>query len=204
MKLYYTPGSCSLAPRIIACEADLDIEYDKVDPRTQTTASGHSFLKINPKGYVPALALPNGEVLTETPAVLQYLAESASHVRLLPEPGSLGRYRLQEWLGFIGTELHKGFGPLWSGPMPDAARHLAIDHLHRRCAYLDHSLQGRDYLMGQQFTVADAYCFAVLGWAHFHRIDLGGYREIGAFMERVSSRPKVRVALAAEGLLRAA
>ena len=204
MKLFYTPGACSLAHHIVACEAGLDIEYDKVDLKTQTTASGLSFTKINPKGYVPALALQDGEVLTEASVILEYLADHAPASRLLPATGSLERYRVQEWLGFISTELHKGFSPLWSGPMPEAARQLAIDHLYRRFAYLDGCLQGRFYLMGEQFTVADAYCFAILSWTRFHRLDLSAYSHINAFMRRVSERPMVRTALQAEGLLKAA
>lgn len=200
MKLYYTPGACSLAHRIVACEAGLDVEYDKVDLKTQTTASGRNFTKINPKGYVPALALRTGEVLTEAPVVLEYLADQMPDAGLLPGAGSLERYKVQEWIDFISTELHKGFAPLWDPPMPSTARELAVEHLHRRFAYLDNCLEGRSYLMGEQFTIADAYCFTVLSWAHFHRIDLSPYLQINAFMGRVAARPGVRRALEAEGL----
>ncbi len=204
MRLYYTPGACSLAPRIVACEAGLDLEYDKVDLKTQTTESGFNYGTINPKGYVPALALGNGEVLTEAPVVMEYLADQVPAARLLPEAGSLARYRVQEWLGFINGELEKGFDPLWRPRTPDAARGLAIDHLHRRLGYLDGCLQGRFYLMGEQFTIADAYCFTVLSWSRFHRVDLSGYAHVGAFMNRITNRPQVRQALRAEGLLQAA
>jgi glutathione S-transferase len=204
MKLYYTPGACSLAPRIVACEAGLDLEYDKVDLKTQTTESGRSFTKINPKGCVPALALSSGEVLTEALVVLEYLADQVPGARLLPAAGTLERYRAQEWLGFIGTELHKGFSPLWTPAMPTAAREVAVEQLHGRFAYLDGCLQGRAYLMGEQFTAADAYCFAILNWTRFHRVDLSAYDHIGHFMKRVSERPKVRASLQAEGLLQAA
>jgi len=201
MRLYYAPGACSLAPRIVACEADLAIEYDKVDLKTQTTASGCNFSKINPKGYVPALVLHDGEVLTEAPVVLEYLADQVPDTKLLPRIGSMERYRAQEWLGFISAEIQKGFDPLWKAAMPTAARGLAIEHLHDRFRYLDACLQGRSYLMGEIFTAADAYCFAILSWTRFHRIDLTDYTHIGCFMRRVSGRPKVREALGAEGLL---
>lgn len=200
MKLYYTPGACSLAPRIAAYEAGLELEYDKVNLKTQTTASGRDYLRINPKASVPALALGNGEVLTEAAVILQYLADRAPGAGLLPEPGTLERYRVQEWLSFIGAELHKGFCPLWSATAPDAARRLAIEHLHRSFAYLDSVLRGRVYLLDDRFTVADAYCFPILNWSHFYRIELSGYRDMLAYMARVATRPRVRRALQDEGL----
>lgn len=203
MKLYYSPGACSLAPHIVAYEAGLDIEFDRVDLNTQTTSVGGRFCKINPKGYVPALALDDGQVLTEVSVILEYLADRAPDRRLLPDLGSLERYRVQEWVGFIGNELYKGFAPLWDGLMPDAARRLAMQHLQRRITYLDSCLEGRSYLMGDYFTVADAYCFTILSWARFHRVDLSAYACVQAFMQAVSSRPMVRRALEAEGLLQA-
>jgi glutathione S-transferase len=200
MKLYYTPGACSLAPRIIACEAGLEIEYDKVDLKTQTTASGRDFIRINPKGYVPALALKSGDILAEVPVILEYMADQAPSAHLLPRLGSLERYRVKEWLDFTGAELHKGFDPLWNGPMPNKARQLAVSHLQRRFTYLDRCLEGRPYLMGERFTIADAYCFTVLSWARFHRIDLSAYRMVSEYIKRVSERPMVKRALQAEGL----
>lgn len=204
MKLYYTPGSCSLASRIVACEAGLEIDYDKVDLKHRTTASGRDFIKINPKGYVPALVLNDGQVLTEASVVIQFLADQAPEARLIPEPGSLDRYRVQEWLGFISTELHKGFSPLWKATSPEAARQMAVEHLHQRFGYLDRHLEGRTYLMGELFTVADAYVFAVLNWTSFHKIDISPYSRLEAYMKRVARRPGVRRALEAEGLARAA
>lgn len=204
MKLYYSPGACSLAPHIVVHEAGLDIEFVKVDLNTQTTASGHRFGTINPKGNVPALALQGGEVLTEVSAILEFLADRVPDRRLLPALGSMERYRVQEWIGFIGTELHKGFDPLWDGHMPDAARRLAVQYLQRRLSYLDSCLDGRSYLMGEHFTVADAYCFTVLNWAHFHRLDLSDYPSVQGFMRKVSHRPMVRKAMEAEGLMQAA
>ncbi len=200
MKLYYTPGACSLAPRIIACEAGLEIEYDKVDLKTQTTASGRDFIRINPKGYVPALALHSGEILAEVPVILEYMADQAPAAHLLPRLGSLERYRVKEWLDFTGAELHKGFDPLLNGPMPNKARQLAVSHLQRRFGYLDRCLEGQPYLMGERFTVADAYCFTVLSWARFHRIDLSAYTMVSDYLKRVSERPMVKRALQAEGL----
>lgn len=204
MKLYYTPGAISLAPRIIAFEAGLEIEYDKVDLKTKTTASGRDFIRINPKGDVPALALPSGEVLAEVPVILEYLADQVPAAQLLPKLGSVDRYRVKEWLDFTSTELHKGFDPLWDAPMPPKARQLAVSRLQRHLAYLDECLRGRLYLTGSQFTVADAYCFTVLSWARFHRIDLSDHGTVTDFMQRVSDRQMVRRALQAEGLLAAA
>ncbi|PVE25721.1 glutathione transferase GstA [Microvirga sp. KLBC 81] len=200
MKLYYSPGACSLAPHIVAHEAGLEIEFDRVDLNTQTTASGRRFGKINPKGSVPALALQDGEVLTEVSAILEYLADHVPDRRLLPKSGSMERYRVQEWVGFIGTELRKGFDLLWDGLMPDAARRLAVQYLQRRLSYLDSCLAGRSYLVGDEFTVADAYCFTILNWTRFHRIDLSEYVAVQAFMQKVSNRPMVRKAMEAEGL----
>jgi glutathione S-transferase len=200
MKLYYTPGACSLASRIVACEAGLEIDYDKVDLKNQTTASGRSFIKINPKGGVPALSLNNGEVLTEASVVVQFLADQAPHSRLIPEAGSLDRYRVQEWLNFISTELHGGFVPLWRPSSSAAERQASIENLSRLFRYFDRHLAERAYLMGEQFTVADAYGFTVLNWAHFHRIGLSDHPHLIAYMKRVAERPRVREALGAEGL----
>ncbi len=204
MKLYYSPGASSLAPHIVVREAGLEVEFDRVDLNTQTTSSGHRFGTINPKGNVPALALRDGEVLMEVSVILEYLADRVPDRRLLPALGSLERYRVQEWVGFIGTAIHKGFDALWDGLMPDAARRLAIQYLQRNLSYLDRCLNGRCYLTGEEFTVADAYCFTVLNWARFHRVDLSDYPAVQAFMQEVSSRPMVRKAMEAEGLMQAA
>jgi glutathione S-transferase len=202
VKLYYTPGSSSLASRIIACEAGLAIEYDKVDLKNRTTASGRNFIKINPKGTVPALALNDGQVLTEVSVVLQFLADQAPDSRLIPKEGTLDRYRVQEWLGYIGTELHKGFSALWSPMSPEAARQIAVEQLRRRFRYVDRHLENRSYLMGDQFTVADAYGFAILNWTSFHKIDMSEHAAISAYKKRVADRPRVRQALQDEGLLK--
>ncbi len=200
MKLYYAPGACSLASRIVACEAGLRIDYDKVDLKNQTTASGRCFNKINPKGRVPALSLNNGEVLTEASAVMQFLADQAPLTELIPEAGSLDRYRVQEWLDFIGMELQVGFAPLWRSTTSSAERQASIDNLHRLFRYVDHHLEGRSYLMGDRFTVADAYNFTVLSWSHFHKVDLSPHGQILTYMKRIAERPRVREAMGAEGL----
>lgn len=204
MKLYYSPGACSLAPHIVAREAGLPVELDKVDLSTRTTASGASFTAINPKGYVPALGLQSGEVMTEVSALVQYLADQAPSSGLMPAAASPERYRVLELIGFISTEIHKGFGPLWNPATPEAIRKATVDRLGLRLAYLDQRLAGRTYLTGDTFTVADAYAFTVVKWADIHNIDLSPYPNLVAFLGRVSARPKVREALAAEGLIQAA
>jgi len=204
MKLYYSPGACSLAPHIVAREAGVPVELDKVDLSTRTTASGSSFTAINPKGYVPALGLQSGEVMTEVSALVQYLADQAPSSGLMPASASPERYRVLELIGFISTEIHKGFGPLWNPATPDAIRKATLDRLALRLAYLDQKLAGRTYLTGDTFTVADAYAFTVVKWTDIHNIDLSPYPNLVAFMGRVSARPKVREALAAEGLIQAA
>ena len=204
MKLYYAPGACSLAPHIVAREAGLRLDLEKVDLGAGKTERGATFSDINPKGYVPALALDNGEVLTEVSALVQYIADQAPQAGLAPAAGTMERYRLLEWLGFISTEIHKGFGPLWSPAMPEGAKTIARNNLAKRFAWLDQRLVQKPFLLGERFTVADAYLFTVANWTNFHRIDLGPYPHLKAYMERVAGRPKVREALAAEGLLKQA
>jgi len=204
MKLYYAPGACSLAPHIVAREAGLRLDLEKVDLRSGQTEGGAVFAEINPKGYVPALSLDNGDVLTEVSALVQYLADQAQETKLAPAAGTVERYRLLEWLGFISTEIHKGFGPLWKPETPEAAKVMAKSNLAKRFAYLDQHLARSPYLMGEGFTVADAYLFTVANWTSVHSIDVRPYPNLTAFMERVRARPRVRDALAAEGLLKEA
>jgi glutathione S-transferase len=204
MKLYYTPGACSLAPHIVALEAGVRLDLEKVDLRSARTETGAAFAEINPKGYVPALALDTGEVLTEVSALVQYLADQAPGSGLAPAAGTIERYRLLEWLGFISTEIHKGFGPLWKPDTPEAAKTIARNNLAKRFAYLDGRLAGGAFLLGDRFTVADAYLFTVTNWTNFHAIDLSPYPNLKAYMERVAGRPKVREAMNAEGLLKEA
>jgi glutathione S-transferase len=204
MKLYYAPGACSLAPHIVAREAGLSPDLEKVDLANRTTASGRSFLEINPKGYVPALQVQDGTVMTEVSALIQYLADQAPQAGLIPAVGTPERYKVLEWIGFISTEIHKGFGPLWNPTTPDAVKQATKEKLFQRFAYLDQQLDGRSYLTGERFTVADAYLFVVVNWTNFHGLSLGDYPNLAAFMERVAARPKVQEALQAEGLLNAA
>jgi len=204
MKLYYSPGACSLAPHIVAREAGLSPDLEKVDHANRTTASGRSYLEVNPKGYVPALQVQDGTVMTEVSALIQYLADQAPQAGLIPAAGTPERYKVLEWIGFIATEIHKGFGPLWNPTTPDAVKQAAKERLFQRFAYVDQQLDGRSYLTGERFTVADAYLFVVVNWTNFHGLSLGDYKNLAAFMERVAARPKVQDALQAEGLLKAA
>lgn len=204
MKLYYAPGACSLAPHIVLEESGLPFVLEKVDLAAKKTESGADYLAINPKGAVPALTLDAGETLTEAVALMQFIADKAAGAIALPPAGSMERYRLLEWLNFIATELHKGFGPLWKPNTPDAYRPIVKETLALRFGFVDKALAGRSYLMGDQATIADAYLFTILSWSRFHQIDLSPYRNIDAFMARMAARPAVRRALEAEGLLKAA
>jgi glutathione S-transferase len=203
MKLYYSPGVCSLSPHIVLREAGAAFELERVDLKTKTTRSGADFTAINAKGYVPALQLDNGEVLTEGPAIVQYIADLHPGAGLAPPPATLARARLQEWLNFISSELHKGFSPLFNPKAPPEYKALALESLTRRFDWLDHQLAGKPYLMGERFTVADAYCFTVLTWTRPAKIDLARWPNLAAYVERVRQRPKVREATVAEGLVKA-
>jgi glutathione S-transferase len=204
MKLYYAPGACSLAPHIVAREAGLALELEKVDLGSGKTEKGATFAEINPKGYVPALAVDEGGVLTEASAIVQYLADKAPQAQLAPARGTIEHYRLLEWLGFISTEIHKGFGPLWNPKMPEAAKDLAKATLGKRFAYLDQQLAQRQFLLGERFSIADAYLFTVANWTNFHAIDITPHANLKAYLARVGARPKVREAMVAEGLLKQA
>jgi len=200
MKLYYTPGACSLSPHIVLHELGLPHETERVDLKEKRTASGEDFTSVNPKGGVPALRLDGGEVLTEGPAIVQYLADLKPESGLAPAAGTLGRYRLQEMLNFITTELHKGFGPLFMPDTPDAYKETARATLTKRFAYVDGKLAGHSYLMGETFTVADAYLFVVMSWAGKLGVDLKPFANLGAFQERLMARPSVQHAMRHEGL----
>lgn len=204
MKLYYTPGACSLAPHIVAREAGLPITLEKVDLSKHLTETGENFRAINPKGYVPAVTLQDGSLLTEAAAIIQYLADQQPGAGLAPVNGTPERYRLIEWITFISSEIHKGFGPLWNPAIPEAVKSAAKERLAARFAYLDKTLATQPFLMGAKFTVADAYLFTVVNWTNFHNIDLSPYPHLSAFQDRVASRPKVQEALEAEGLKKAA
>ena len=196
MKLYYSPGACSLSPHIVAREAGIPIELERVDPRTKKTASGKDFLLINPKGYVPALELDDGQILTEGPAIVQYLADQRPESGLTPPPGSLARYRLMEWLGYINSEIHKTYSPLFRDTTSPEVRKEREEYLHKRYAVLEAALADKPYLLGDHFTVADAYLFTVTRWAASVKIDLSGFPNLRAFQERVAGRPAVKEAIA--------
>jgi len=200
MKLYYSPGACSLSPHIVACEAGIPIELEKVDLAKHKTEGGQDYLMVNPKGYIPALRLDDGSILTEGPAIVQYLADQKPASGLAPSAGTIDRYRLQEWLTFIGTEIHKAFSPLFNPASSDDAKKTAKTAIANRFAYLNDQLAKRQYLLGDNFTVADAYAFTIVNWANFVAIDLKAYPNIVAYMSRVGGRPKVVEALKAEGL----
>jgi glutathione S-transferase len=202
MKLYYSPGACSLSPHIVLREADLPFELLKKDLHSQTLEDGSDFRVINPKGYVPALILDDGQILTEGPAIVQYLADRVPGKKLAPPAGTMERVRLQEWLNYITSELHKTFSPLFnkqaSEDWKDAARKL----LDRRIDYVAKALEGRSYLMGDTFTVADCYLFTVLNWAAWVKIDLSRWPSVTEYLKRVAARPAVQAALKAEGLIK--
>lgn len=202
MELYYAPGACSLAPHIVARELGLSVSLNKVHLGTRKTEDGADFKTVNPKGYVPALKLEDGEVLTEVAAVLQYLTDRSHGSGLAPVPGGFARYRFVEWLTFISSEIHKGFGPLWSPTTPETTRRATIDKLAQRFAYLDQHLAGRSFLLGDGFTAADAYLFTVANWANILKVDLSPYPHLRTYLQRISSRPAVRAALREEGLLK--
>jgi glutathione S-transferase len=198
MKLFYTPGACSLSPHIALQEAGLPHELVKVDIRAGKTATGDDFAKINPKGQIPALILDNGEMLTEGSVIVQLIADKAADKNLAPANGTMERYRLQEWLNFIGTELHKSFGPLYNPALSDDAKAVFRDRINGKLTYVDGKLAGQDYVMGKQFTVADGYLFTMLLWAERMNIDLSAMKNLMAYKARVAARPKVQAALAAE------
>ncbi|MCP3170218.1 glutathione transferase GstA [Myxococcus qinghaiensis] len=200
MKLYFSPGACSLSPHIVAHEAGLELQLEQVDTQTKVLKSGGDFWKVNPKGYVPALELEPGEVLTEGPALVQYLSDLRPEAGLMPAAGSRERYRVLEMLGYINSELHKTYAPLFRPTTPDATREERTEYLFKRYKLLEERLATRAYLFGDTFSVADAYLYTVTRWANYVKVDLSGFTNLMAFMERVTARPAVRKALAAEGL----
>lgn len=202
MKLYYRPGACSLSPNIVAREAGILLTLDEVDGSTRTTASGENFLEVTPKGYVPALRLDNGEVLTEGAVVVQYLADLKPESGLAPANGTLARYRLQEILTYINSELHKTYSLLFNPATPEDAKAERVANLKRRYGYIEGVLAGQPYLMGEHFTVADAYLFTVTRWARALKIDLGEFPALIAYQERIAKRPAVQEAMQVEGLAR--
>lgn len=200
MKLYYSPGACSLASHIVAREAGIDITLEKVDPKGKRTERGADFLSINPKGYVPALELDNGEVLSEGPVISQFLADSSPESGLVPAHGSMQRYRLQELLGYINSEIHKSYSPLFNPATTDEVREDRKAYLCRRYELIERRLAAQPFLLGEQFGVADAYLFVVTNWARRAELDLSAFPSLLDFQKRVARRPAVVAAMQAEGL----
>ncbi|NIF84686.1 glutathione transferase GstA [Comamonas sp. Tr-654] len=202
MKLYYSPGACSLSPHIVLHEAELQHETVMVSTKSHKLQDGTDYYGINPLGYVPFLVLDSGDTLREGPAIVQYLADLAPEKNLAPANGTVARYHLQEWLNFIGTEVHKGFGPLFNPATPEDYKPLARANLIKRLSWVNEQLANKTYLMGDQFTVADAYFFTVTGWAQFVGLDISELQHIQAYRERILARPAVQAAMKAEGLLK--
>jgi len=201
MKLYYSPAACSLSPHIVLREGEFDFQIERVDLQTGLTETGADYRQINPLGYVPALQLDDGQVLTEGPAIVQYLADQMPDKRLTPPAGTLARYRLIERLNFISTELHKGFGVLFNPAFPDDAKAIITVQLKDRIGHAERLLGDKTWLMGDDFSVADAYLFTVLGWGQYVGLDLSPWPRLAGYLGRVAARPAVQAALAAEGLL---
>ncbi|HEU4516167.1 MAG TPA: glutathione transferase GstA [Steroidobacteraceae bacterium] len=201
MKLYFSPGACSLSPHIVANEAGIPLDLVKVDMRTKTVDREGDFWNVNPKGYVPALELDDGEVLTEGPAIVQFLADRAPATGLAPANGSFARVRLQEALNYLTSEIHKAYSPLFNPDVLPAVREERLAYLTRRYALIEKQLEGRKYLLGDRFTVADAYLFTLTRWARAVKLDLSGFPNLEAFQKRVGSRKAVLEAMRVEGLI---
>jgi glutathione S-transferase len=202
MKLYYSPGACSLSPHIVLHEAGLAFTAEMASTKTHQLKDGTDYYSINPLGYVPLLVLNDGTQLSEGPAIVQYIADQVPDKQLAPANGSMARYQLQSLLNFISTELHKGFSPLFNPATPADYKPAVIEKLLSRMAWIDGQLAGKPYLMGDTFTVADAYLFTVTGWGAYVKVDLSGFANISAHRARVAARPAVQAALRAEGLLK--
>jgi glutathione S-transferase len=200
MKLYYAPGACSLSPHIVSREAGIDLELERADLAQKKTETGKDFWGINPKGQVPVLETDDGQKLTEGPVIVQYLADQKPGSGLAPASGTIDRYRVQEWLSFVGSEMHKTYGPLFRPTTPEEFKVLSREVLGKRIAWLDQQIAGKQYLMGDKFTVADAYLFTVLRWSPRVGVDLSKSPNVVAYVDRVAARPKVQEALKAEGL----
>lgn len=202
MKLYYAPGVCSLSPHIALRELGLNFELVKVDLATHKLADGRDYLEINPRGYVPVLELDNGERLSEGPAVVQYIADLKPEAKLAPPNGTMERYRLQERLGFINSELHKAMAPLFDASLPETVKQSVRDKIAKRLDWTATALKGRSFTLGETFSVADGYLFTVLNWTRGVGLDLKRWPVLAAFQERVAARPAVQAAMRAEGLVR--
>lgn len=204
MKLYYSPGACSLAPHILLQELALPYAALKVDTKAKTFDGAGDYSRINSKGYVPAIELDDGQVLTEAAVILQYLADRRPESGFAPAAGTMERYRFQEWLNFIATEIHKGFAPLWKPDSTEDEKERTRARLGVRFDWLATQLQGRDFVAGSHFTAADAYLFTILNWSQWTGIDLAKWPVLKDYVARIAARPRVREALKVEGLLKVA
>ncbi len=202
MRLFYAPGACSLSPHIALLEAGVEATLVKVDTKAHKTEGGGDYYAVNPKGYVPLLELDDGDRLTEGPAIVQYIADRNPKSKLAPAAGTMGRYHLQEWLNFITAELHKQFSPLFQATTPAEYKETLKEKIGKRFDWVAEQLKGKDYLMGDTFTVADAYLFTMLTWTKHVGIDLARWPVLTAYKARVAARPKVREAMIAEGLIK--
>ncbi len=200
MKLYYSPGACSLSPHIVLHESGLAFTAIPAPTKTHELPDGTDYYSINPLGYVPLLELDDGTRLTEGPAIVQYIADQVPAKKLAPPNGTIERYKLMGWLTFIGTELHKNFGPLFNPATPDAYKPIVKEQIAKRLAWVDSQLAGKQYLMGDDFTVADPYLFTVTNWGQYVGVDLSPYPNLIAYRARVAARPAVQAAMRAEGL----
>jgi glutathione S-transferase len=204
MQLYFSPGACSLASHIAAREAGVPIELKRADTKTKKLEDGSDYFAINSKGAVPALRLDNGQVLTEGPVILQYIADQKPESNLAPKAGTLERYRVQEWLNYLTSEVHKTFSPLWNPANDPAVKEYALTNLKKKFDWINAQLAGKKYLTGESFTVADAYLFTLMNWTNGLAIDLTPWPALKEFQARVAARPKVQEAMAAEGILKKA
>jgi glutathione S-transferase len=202
VKLYFSPGACSLSPHIVLRESGLPFELEQVNLQTKKLKSGGDFLEVNPKGQVPVLKLDSGEILTEGPVIVQYIADQKPESGLAPKAGTMQRYHLQEWLNFVTSELHKLFAPLFRPTTPEEYVKITKENLAGKFNILDRTLGKSQYLMGDKFTVPDAYAFTVVGWSKYKDIDVSRWPNLKAYMDRVGARPKVQEAMKAEGLIK--
>jgi len=202
MKLYYYPGACSMAVHIALRETGIPFDLDKVDLAKHQTANGEDFYKINPKGYVPALRLDDGQVLTEDAVLLQYIADQKPQSGLAPKAGTMERYRVMEWLNFISSEIHKTLGALFNPKITPEWKDNQVALFGRRCDFLVKALGSKPYLMGDKFTIADAYLFTILGWANLFKLDMGKWPALQSYAVRIAARPAVKEAMKAEGLIK--
>ena len=202
MRLYFSPGACSLAPHIVLRELGGHFDLDLVDLKAKKTAEDKDYWTINPKGYVPALQLDDEQILTEVPAIMQYLADRAPEKGLVPPPGTLARYRLVEIINFVSAEIHKTFTPLFSEAMPQEGRQIFIDRLSKRLNFIAAQLESSPFILGDHFSIADAFLFTVLSWSRYVKFDLEPWPSVVAYLERIAQRQSVHDAMAAEGLIK--